>query len=694
MKITKLTCIAIVSAFATILYADEAEQTIELDDLIVVGKYLQSDEITALKTPTPIKDVPQSVSILTSDLISIKNLDSLGEISDYVPGITAGQGEGHRDDIIFRGISKSTADFFVDGVRDDVQYYRPLYNVEQVEILKGPNALFFGRGGTGGIINRVSKSAQIGDEFTEYSFSMDQEGEESYQIDTNLDLGNNAALRFNYYSEELDNHRNFYYGDNSGFNPTLNLKLNDKTSANFSYELLDQERFIDRGIPSLANGTPAESLSGITFGSETENYSTLDAHIMKMSIDHRINDNAKLRLNFISNDFDKVYQNLYASSYTIDPLDPNADSVELDGYRDTTQRESTIFSADLITEKEIAGLPHNIVIGFEKIDTENNNDRFYMDTDNLDDETKGEKITVTAANSYAITDSFNFTTEEYDGTEAQLEVHSLYFSDEIAVNEKLDVIVGGRLDNYDLSVTDVFGNSGGDADKTDDVFSPRLGFVYKPTSNASYYLSFSESFIPKSGEQYADLKGDKRREDPDTYENKEVGAKFDLSNGISLTASYFDLTAVKPTGTVEDGDYAVTENNVKGFELQSIGNITDRWFISAGACIITEGDDSEPSIYERPKKTYSIWNLFDMSDKLTLGLGLVHKDQSNGKGNTTLPSYDRVDAVAYYSISDNLRLQINAENITDETYYPYSYGSHQISVGAPTNYTFKVVGKF
>ena len=150
-------------------------------------------QITSLKTPTPIQDIPKSVTILTSDLIALQDLTSIAGIADYVPGIIAGQGEGHRDDILFRGL-KSTADFFVDGVRDDVQYYRPLYNVEQVEVLKGADALFFGRGGTGGLINRVSKKAQLEKISHEYTLSLDDLGERSLQLDSNMAIAPNMAL--------------------------------------------------------------------------------------------------------------------------------------------------------------------------------------------------------------------------------------------------------------------------------------------------------------------------------------------------------------------------------------------------------------------------------------------------------------------------------------------------------------------
>ena len=680
-KLTYLALISVLSAGFANLHAQESE-VFELEDYEVVGKYLQTDQINALKTPTPIEDVPQSLTILTSDLMELQDLTSISGIADYVPGISAGQGEGHRDHIVFRGV-RSTADFFIDGVRDDVQYYRPLYNIDQVEVLKGANALFFGRGGTGGVINRVSKTAQIGEDFTEYSLSLDDLGERSLQVDTNMSVSPNAALRLNYYSEDLDNHREFYYGDNSGFNPTLKYALSDKTTINLSYENLDHERFIDRGIPSVG-GVPLEDFIDITFGDEDENYSTVDADILKIVVDHKLNDDTKLRINYTDNDFSKVYQNFYASSY-----DPVAGTVGISGYRDTTQRASEILSADIIGEKVINGLTHKYVLGFEKIDTTNDNDRFYVDTNNVDDASKGDAITVDLTS--PVFPSFNYTTEKYDETEADLEVSSIYFSDEIALTEDLDVILGGRIDNFELSVVDVYGSSGGNATKKDDEFSPRLGIVYKPKDALTYYASYSESFLPKSGDQYADLKGStKQKTDPDVYENTEIGAKFDLDNGISVTAAYYDLNAVKPTGSVADGNYAVTETEVQGYELQAVGYLSDKWFISAGADFI-KGEAPE----EVAEESFSIWNLYQFDDKLSFGLGVIRKGETAGKGSsTTLPAYTRVDAAAYYKVNDNVRLQLNVENVTDELYYPYAYGTHQVSVGAPMHATLKIVGRF
>jgi len=183
----------------------DADST-ELELVEVTGNVLYSDQINALKTPTPIRDVPQSLTLVTDEQIRLRGFDSIGDIIDYTPGVNTSQGEGHRDAIVFRGV-RSTADFFIDGVRDDVQYYRPLYNLEQVEILRGPNALLFGRGGTGGILNRVTKKGVIGTSFTNLRASIDSFGGYSAWLDSNFGDGGPVAFRVNAMYEKLDNHR-------------------------------------------------------------------------------------------------------------------------------------------------------------------------------------------------------------------------------------------------------------------------------------------------------------------------------------------------------------------------------------------------------------------------------------------------------------------------------------------------------
>ena len=187
------------SLLAVPIAAKQGEQTL-LEETIVRGSYLQSSEANALKTPTPILDVPQSLSIVTAEEILKRGFTSVSDIIEYMPGVSMSQGEGHRDAVVFRGV-RSTADFFIDGVRDDVQYYRPLYNLEQLEVLRGPNALLFGRGGTGGILNRVTKKAEVGTSFTQLTGFADSFGAGGVQGDINFGLGDRVAFRLNAMAE-------------------------------------------------------------------------------------------------------------------------------------------------------------------------------------------------------------------------------------------------------------------------------------------------------------------------------------------------------------------------------------------------------------------------------------------------------------------------------------------------------------
>ena len=245
----------------------------EIEEVIVEGKILHSDKVLALKTPVPIINVPQSLSIFTEKNLKNQGLREISDIVKYTPGVNSSQGEGHRDSVVFRGV-RSTADFFLDGLRDDVQYYRSFYNIEQVEILRGPNALLFGRGGTGGIINRVTKKAELGSKFGSVDFAFDSFGASDITLDYNVNTNSDSAFRFMMHVDSLENHRDHYDGDRLGINPTYTRKLSDKTTIDLSYEYIDHERFIDRGIPTI-NGRPDRSLKDVVFGGADVNLSLI-----------------------------------------------------------------------------------------------------------------------------------------------------------------------------------------------------------------------------------------------------------------------------------------------------------------------------------------------------------------------------------------------------------------------------------
>jgi len=686
----------------------EAEQddTAVQETIVVVGQFLYADQVNALKSPTPIIDVPQSLSIITADQIQQQGFNSIGDIINYTPGVNTSQGEGHRDAVVFRGV-RSTADFFIDGVRDDVQYYRPLYNIEQIEILRGPNALLFGRGGTGGILNRVTKKGVIGETFTGYQASVDTFGEFGAQIDSNFEINDTSAFRINAMYESLENHRDFYDGERIGINPTAKFELSPSTTLDLSYEYIDHERFIDRGIPTGTNGEPVEAFKDIFFGDPEIATTELEAHLLRAMVQHQFSENLKGRFSAFYGDYDKLYENFYASGYN---QATTPDVVTLDGYIDTTQRQNFILSGDLIGEFQTGAFGHTIVTGVEYIDTTNDNDRFNpvwsttitpTDPDGDDNETFEIQRPLNLRGGVGVIADGTPTTVGFtdlnDDTEGDLTVFSAYIQDEIEISDKLDLIIGARFDSFDIEVFNVPANE--TRSRTDEEFSPRFGLVYKPLENISLYASYSESFLPASGEQFADINGDDDRLDPSEYTNLEAGLKWDFIDGLSLTTAIFQIEERAPQ--LEDtsgGERQVfIESEISGFEAQVQGQVSDRWFISAGYSYLDgeqAGSDLRPR--ELPENMFSLWNTYEVTNEFGVGLGVTYQDESfiNNSNTAVLPSYTRVDAAAYYDLSERLRLQVNIENLTDETYFPDAHSTHQATVGAPLNARFTISGRF
>jgi len=688
----------------------------KVEEIVVTGKYLFSDQVNALKSPTPIIDVPQSLSIITTDQITNQGFDSVGDIINYIPGVTNSQGEGHRDSVVFRGV-RSTSDFFVDGVRDDVQYYRSLYNIDQVEILRGANALLFGRGGTGGLVNRVTKKGQIGEDFTGYKAAIDTFGAFAAEIDSNFAASDTSAFRINAIYESLNNHRDFYDGDRIAFNPTVRFELSPSSTVDLSYEYIDNERFIDRGIPinDLAGGDfqPVEAFENIVFGDPELNTAEAKAHILRATLTQNFSDNFKGVFNATYSDFDKLYQNFYSQDLRSLTTDRTSGIVRLDGYVDTTQRKSLNISGNLIGEYATGGIEHTIVTGIEYRGTSNNNDRFNPEfpfgADGIGDDREDFIIArpLNLSGGSGVDSDDNVFTVTFTGlndqTESDIKVFSAFIQDEIAVSDNFDIILGGRFDSFDMSTDDIGRNTYG-LSRTDEKFSPRAGLVFKPQENISVYGSYSQSFLPRTGEQFAGLRrsspGSVQSDilSPDEFENLEAGLKWDLIDGLSFTASVFKNESMRASRADINADETEVQGlSVDGFELQLEGEVTDRLYVRAGYANLT-GETSNGGVTPRelPKKTFSIWTNYRVTDKFGFGLGATHQGEAlTGNGSATfLPAFTRFDAAAYYDVNDTFRVQINVENLTDTLYFPSSHSTHQATVGVPLNARISVSGRF
>ena len=660
--------------------------TQEDEELEVKGNVLFKDRVTSLNPPVPIINVPQTVSIITDEDILERGYRAISDIVRYVPGVVTTQGEGHRDALVIRGV-RTTADFYQDGIRDDVQYYRSLYNLDQVEVLKGPNALLFGRGGTGGLINRVSKKALLGETFTGLNIGYDSFGASDFAIDGNLEVNDTVAFRLNAHSDSLANHRDQYDGKRFGINPTMTFAIDPATMINLSYEYLDHERYIDRGIPT-ENGTPVDALRGITYGTDG-NIHTTEASIFRGHLVHNYSNSGKINLTVSSNDFNKMYQNLYVNDY-------DGTNVELKGYNDVTLRETTTISFSNVNEFNRGTL----TVGLDLLETENQNARFNSYFDNQNSASSGVANSFTATNkSFQIDKDGNRTALDYTSdiktkADTDLEVTSLYLSGNIDITDQWIMVLGARYEKVDTSIKEYSVASGrsalttgsASASRDDSNFSPRLGMIYKPKENISMYLSYSESFIPKSGEQYKSW-GTNAAFDPDVYENTEVGFKYDMQSGISLAISYFDQKTIKGQ---EDGvgGSEVIGMEIDGFEIAMAGQINNQHTINFG---LTSLDATASAGTGKPKEvpdlTFSLWHTYQANDLFELSFGVIYQDEQiiKSEGGPLLPDFTRIDMAMTFSPNESDTIRINIENLGDETYYPHSHSTHQVSVGESRN---------
>ena len=654
----------------------------DVEEIVVKGKVLYSDQVTALKTPVPIIDVPQTLSIVTDDEIRKQGFRELGDIVRYTPGVNTSQGEGHRDSIVFRGV-RSTADFYLDGVRDDVQYYRSLYNLEQVEILRGPNALLFGRGGTGGIINRVTKKAVLDEQFGSFDMGADSFGAFDFAVDYNVSTGEKSALRINFHSDTLENHRDYFDGDRYGFNPTLRLELSPVTTLDLSYEHADHERFIDRGVPTL-NGEPVEAFEEIVFGDTDTNLQTLRADIYRANLSHEFSDTRKGNLVVQYSDFQKMYKNYYASGYS------GGDTFTADGYKDPTERTNLIISGNIVNEFQTGSAKHTLLVGAEIIDTENENYRYNTFFITTEDDNEVFNITRPinfGVNAAGVRTYNDFTADLKSSTESDIEVTSLYIQDQIDVTDKFKILLGGRFDNFDITVRDV--KKGTSESREDEEFSPRAGLIFKPQENVSLYVSYAESFLPRSGEQFKKLDANAARLDPDVYESTEIGVKWDIRPGLSFTASYFDSEQTVATRDSDTGENSeIVGLQVDGIELELKGQVTEKLSLAIGYSDLDGETAKGGEPREIPEYTASLWATYEVNDRFGIGFGVTAQGESNIKNDKPgliLPDYTRVDFAAYYDLADDLSIQLNVENVTDELYFPHSHSTHQASVGEPLN---------
>ena len=701
MKLRSVSLAALGCALATpALAADDAASAMAADAdlqggtsggvIVVTGTrdgYGADSSRTATRTDTPLVDVPQAVSVVTERQIEDQAMRSIADVVRGVPGTTIGQGEGHRDQVTIRG-NNSTADFFVDGLRDDIQYYRPLYNLQRVEVLRGPNAMIFGRGGGGGVINRVSKvplfAPSLGGSATIDSF-----GAWALEADINQPLSEGVAARFNAIYEDFSNHRDVFDGRLIAANPTLRILPGPNTGINLSYEYVDDERVVDRGIPS-ESGRPLTGFRDTFFGAEGVNALGFEAHILRGTLEHRFSPSLTLVSRLLYADYDKFYRNAFAAS----AARPGGAGrvVDVEGYFDSFQRENLFSQNDLVWETSTGPLSHTILAGVELGRQETGNQRLngFFDS-GVPTTSGGRRTTVTLADPVAIPPITFRPGTGQRATESEADILAFYLQDQIEIGP-VEIVAGLRYDRFDIEVTDLI--SGVATARTDDLWSPRLGFVFHPVERVSLYASYSRSYLPQSGDQFNSLDVTGANLEPERFDNYEVGAKWEPRAGLLLSAAVYQLdrTNTRAPGP-NPGQVVITgAQRSQGIELELSGQILPNWQLSAGYALqdaeIRRTTSSAPAgrdVPQVPRHQFGLWSRYDVSPRVGFGIGLHHQSRSFASISNAvlLPAFTRVDAAVYVRITEGIEAQVNVENLLDESYFPTAHNDNNISTGAP-----------
>jgi len=636
---------------------------------------------SATKTPTALGDIPQSVTIVTRDLIADQNMQSLADVVRYVPGITMAQGEGNRDQPTIRG-NTTSSDFFVDGARDDIQYYRDLYNIDRVEALTGAGALMFGRGSGGGILNRVTKRPSWSPvrELTLQAGSYDNK---RASIDVGQGLNDALAARVNGMYENSGYYRDDFRFKRSGVNPTLTFSPGAHTSAvTVSYEHFSDHRTADRGVPSF-NGRPFNSDVSTFFGNPDVSYSNARVDAGEVTLSHASSSGLTIVNHSRLASYDKIYQNVFPGAVNAAGTD-----VAITAYNNAARRHNLFNQTDVTYGVNTGSVTHMLLVGAELGRQVTNNFRntgFFNNTaTSVSAPVTDPTIQVPVTFRQGATDADNHIVTT---------ANSLYAQDQIGLTSQLQLIAGLRGQAFGIR----YHNNRGDTTRTrqDHLLSPKVGLVFKPVEQLSLYSSYSISHLPSSGDQFSSLTSVTEALEPEKFTNVEVGAKWQAFDRLALTAAVYRLDRtntrapdpVNPALVVQTG-----KARSSGTELSAFGTLTSNWQIAgtytnqnSKIVSLTASAAAGATVAIVPHTVASLWNKVQVTRRLGLGLGASRQSAMYAAidDKVTLPGYTRVDGAAFFSLNRNVRAQVNVDNLFDKKYFFTADNNNNITPGAP-----------
>ena len=688
----------------------------------VVGTLIDDDEsetsykVTrntgAMRTDTPLVDVPQSVGIVTARQIQDQAATSIDEAIRYTAGVFSAQGEGNRETLVFRG-NQSTGDFFVDGVRDDVQTYRDLYNIERLEIYKGSNAMIFGRGGIGGLVNRVTKVAD-GRYHRAFGIAGGSFELKRAQFDLGAPIvGSAVSARLTGVYEDANSYRDRVGYDRWGFNPTATVSLGANTIITVGFEHLEDDRIADRGVSSYL-GRALDVPRGRFFGDPANSPTGTDTDAETLLIEHRFGDALVLRNRTRNADYDKYYRNVFPGAVNtakaVDPLGLPAGSyapgtiVQIQAYSNAQKRNNLINQTDLNAEFDTGRFHHTLLLGSEYSRQRTRNLRLEGFFPTAANPLGVQAIFATIADPTVSRPDALFRPVATSGANrGTLTVAAGYVQDQVDLSKAIRLVAGVRFEHVRSRVTDLrtVGFPAGqqrDFDVTDDLWSPRVGLIVKPAENASIYLAYSRTYLPRSGDQFTSLSITNQNLDPEKYGNYEIGAKWDVTPALSLTAAAFRLDRSNVLALADPNNAAsptvpIGRQRTRGVELSAVGRVTDRLSV-VGGYTYSDGTflDSVSGtvragnrLANLPRHAASLWTRFDPAKALGVAAGLQYQGRRFAATDNAVatPAYLRVDGAVFFNLSQTVALQLNVENIFDKHYFLFANSNTNITPGSP-----------
>lgn len=680
----------------------------------------QVEKASSQKYTAPLVDTPRSVTVVPQQVLKDTAATSLQDALRTVPGITFGAGEGGNpqgDRPFIRGFD-AQGDTYLDGVRDTGGQSREIFDIESIEVSKGPNSSFGGRGSAGGSINLVSKTPQARD-FTNGGFTYGSDQTRRYVVDVNRQFLDTAAFRLNLMSHEQNvAGRDSIDYDRWGVAPSLTFGLGTPTRVNFSYYHMESNDLPDSGIPyGYASPTATAHVhdkptdggdSNNFYGLKDRDFRKTRADISTVSIEHDLNDNMTLK--------NTLRHGNTGQDYILTQPDDSKRNVSQFGtvWRRANARvsttETTTNQTDLFGSFQALGFKHSYSTGLEFTGEETRVSGYNFGTSNNAQVCNpGTAPSCTSLSNPNPSDPWNSSiTRNYNGTNTKATSRAAYVFDTIELDPKWLLNVGLRYDTFDTvantnAVPSATVPARSKIKNDSQFFNWQAGLVWKPVENGSIYASYATSASPagglvgegadgnplSAGAATSDLK-------PEETVNYELGTKWDMFHDrLSLTAAVFrtekkNTRILVDTLTYENGG----ESRVDGLELSASGKLTDQWQVFAGYSylkselvdpglngrngVISAGSNKGNEMPNTPKNTFSLWTTYDVTPKLTIGGGAFYVDEVYGDaGNTVyVPSYTRYDAMASYKLTKNVDLQLNVQNLTDKTYYDKAFAAH------------------